>query len=437
MKTKLFLLIMIIGSLGFAQTEAPKNKPLKFNLNEDGSHYVRFTFLSQIWLRHTQTNPGSTLFGKPVDGIFDIGLRRTRLQMFGQISDRIFFYTQFGLNNFNYTSQRYAGAFFHDALIEYAVVKRNFTLGGGLTGWQGLSRYASPSVGSIMSLDAPLFQQATNGASDQFLRKLSVYAKGKLGKLDYRLALSNPMTIQTAVAPISPLSPISDFSLKPPKVQTHGYFMYQFLDEETNTTPYTPGTYLGKKNIFNVGAGFVYQPDAMWHLDNLDTVSTALAMFSVDVFFEKRLHPEKEKAVTLYLSYHNLNYGPNYTRNVGVMNPANGVDSSGTFNGAGNAFTMVGTGHVFYGQMGFLLCKHILPKGLLQPYVAMQYGIYERYKDPMVMYEAGVNWYINGTHGQKLTVNYQSRPVFERQPNSEITKTQRKGMFTLQFQIAI
>lgn len=38
---------------------ASKKKELRFQLNEDGSHYVKGTFLNQIWLRNTWTNPGS------------------------------------------------------------------------------------------------------------------------------------------------------------------------------------------------------------------------------------------------------------------------------------------------------------------------------------------------------------------------------------------
>jgi hypothetical protein len=43
--------------------------------------------------------------------------------------------------------------------------------------------------------------------------------------------------------------------------------MYQFFDQEDNLLPYTTGSYLGKKKIVNLGAGFIYQPDAMWNLN--------------------------------------------------------------------------------------------------------------------------------------------------------------------------
>jgi hypothetical protein len=128
-------------------------------------------------------------------------------------------------------------------------------------------------VASFLAYDAPLYQQSTNDATDQFLRKLSVYAKGKLGKLDYRLVLSKPMIAQKSAA-VGPLNTNSDFSMKPPKLQGSGYLMYQFLDEESNLTPYVTGTYLGKKKVFNIGAGFQYQPDAMWHTTATDTVSS-------------------------------------------------------------------------------------------------------------------------------------------------------------------
>ncbi|MBL7899389.1 MAG: hypothetical protein JNJ99_12700, partial [Crocinitomicaceae bacterium] len=139
---------------------------MKINLSDDGKEYLKFTFLNQTWLRYTDANPGTTVNGYAKDQIFDIGLRRTRMQLFGQLSPRVFFYTQFGMNNFTYNSKQYQGAFFHDAVSEFTVNEKWLSLGAGLTGWSGLSRYASPSVGSILSADAPLYQQTTNGATD-------------------------------------------------------------------------------------------------------------------------------------------------------------------------------------------------------------------------------------------------------------------------------
>jgi len=51
----------------------------------------------------------------------------------------------------------------------------------------------------------------------------------------------------------------TSFSTLPPKMVYQGYFMYQFLDQESNFGPGMAGSYLGKKKVFNIGAGFNYQ----------------------------------------------------------------------------------------------------------------------------------------------------------------------------------
>jgi len=51
--------------------------------------------------------------------------------------------------------------------------------------------------GTIMSMDVPVFAQATVDQTDEFSRKLSVYARGQIGRLDYRLVLSDPFPVNT------------------------------------------------------------------------------------------------------------------------------------------------------------------------------------------------------------------------------------------------
>ena len=109
-------------------TTAQQSKELKYNLSKDGKKYVKATFLNQVWLRWNESNPGTTVNGQPKDQTVDIGLRRTRLQLYGQLTDHVFFYTQFGMNNFNYLANsagnRKLQAFFHDALGEFKVFKK-------------------------------------------------------------------------------------------------------------------------------------------------------------------------------------------------------------------------------------------------------------------------------------------------------------------------
>jgi len=134
--------------------------------------------------------------------------------------------------------------------------------------------------------------------------------------------------------------------------------MYQFFDQESNAGASTVGSYLGKKRVFNVGAGFVHQGSAMWHTTAAeDTVSQALNLLAVDVFYDAPVNAAKGTAITAYGGYYYYDFGAGYLKNAGTMNPANGVRNGlGSFNGPGNNYPMLGTGHVLYAQAG--TCCH-------------------------------------------------------------------------------
>jgi hypothetical protein len=422
-----------------------KNNELKFGLNEEGTNYIKFTFLNQVWLRFNENNPGTQIQGNAQDQTFDIGLRRTRIQFLGQMTDRIFLYAQFGQNNFNFNSDRKVGVFFHDLTGEYAIVKKHFTLGAGLMGWNALARYSSPAVGSTMGLDAPIFEQVTNDISDQFVRQLGIFAKGKIGKLDYRVSVAQPFSTQKATSPPPSLltnklpngESAATYSLKVPELSYRGYFMYQFLDSEVNLVPYTTGTYLGKKKVFNIGAGFAYQPNAMWYLgsNGKDTIQTAMQLLTLDVYYDAPLS-SKGNALNFYAIFMNNDFGKNYIRNLGVMNVSNGVIANkGTSTGGGNAFAMDGTGNSVYVQAGYKFKNDLLKsQGTLMPYFGMQVADYQAYQDKMLMWHAGINWFIKG-HNAKLSLDYQNRPVFNPDSNLNLVEVNRKGMLVLQYQL--
>src|ERR1700754_768120 len=190
------------GTSTVPTSSPPEKDALKFNLNADGSHYFQFTVMNQTWVRFNQSNPGTLVEGRIKDNTVDIGLRRTRFQAFGQLTDKVFIYFQFGMNNFNSQfntgNNRKLAAFFHDALCEYKVSNGNqLKIGGGLTIANGLSRFSQPSVSTIMTMDVPVFAQSTVDQTDEFSRKLSVYARGQVGKFDYRLVMSDPFPITT------------------------------------------------------------------------------------------------------------------------------------------------------------------------------------------------------------------------------------------------
>jgi hypothetical protein len=152
------------------------------------------------------------------------------------------------------------------------------------------------------------------------------------------------------------------------------------------------------------------------------------------------LNRSKGTAFSAYAGYFNYGFGPGYLRYNGVMNPANGTRSpiQGLANTFGNAFPMFGTGQVIYSQVGYLLPKNLLgkEKGTLLPYASIMYANYKRLNDPMVVFNAGINWLIKG-HTSKFTLDYQNRPAYKVTGTGEIRQSVRRACLVLQYQIFI
>lgn len=435
---------------------------LKIYMSDDSTKYIKGTGLAQVWLRYNMNNPGSTINGTPRPDGVDIGLRRVRYQVFAQLTGKVFFYVQFGINSSNSISARRPQMYFHDVTAEYSVYKNYLTIGGGLSGWNGLARFSSSSVGSILAMDLPTVEETANDVSDQFVRKMGIYAKGKIGGFDYRLSAANPYPVQTtttapgiaAVATLpAPAPPGSGmpaqraayntayYSTRAPEMQYQGYFMWQFLDKESNQVPYNNGSYLGKKRVLNLGAGFEYQQNAMvYRAGAADTAMrfTASQQLGADIFYDSYLDKEKQNAITAYVAYLHYDFGPNFLRNAAAMNTATGVAGISSFNGPGNSMPLMGTGYVLYGQAAYLFKKNLLGRqGTLQPYASGFYAQYNRLKDPAMVYDLGINWLINGQNA-KISLDYQSRPIFYQDAVSgdiSESKSARRGQIVLQYQV--
>lgn len=438
-------------------------KPLKFSLNEDGSHYVQFMGLAQVWVRYNQNNPGSTINGQTAnaENTFDVGLRRVRFQTFAQITDRAFLYTQIGENSFGFTSERKFGLFLMDATGDYEIIKKHFTLGAGLGSWVGPLRFSAPGVGSLMGMDGMIYQQTTNDLNDQFVRRMMVYAKGKIGKVDYRVSIAKPFLVNTSAnkngtgqAGIGELGTMQNdfatFSTRNPNPQLNTYISYQLYDQEANKNPYMAGTYLGSKKVFNIGGGFQYQKDAMWYKEanaskpgGIDTLSHQYFTAGIDVFYDAPLNKNKGTAISFYASYLYSDYGLNYIRNLGVMNAADGGQGYSGRNGAytsggGSAFAINGTGSNVSAQIGYKMKDDLLGEhGTLMPYVMTQISGFQYFGyKPMTVFDVGVNWLIKG-HNSKISFDYQNRPYVAQATLTDTPKEiTRKGMFVLQYQLS-
>lgn len=426
---------------------AQEKKDLKINLDSTGKHYVQFVFLNQVWLRYNQSNPATTVEGVPKSSTFDIGLRRTRFQLLAQISDRVMFYGQLGMNNFNsqYNSlggNRKVAFFIHDALGEYKVSKGNqLKLGAGLTITNGLSRFSQPSVGTIMTLDVPVFAQSTVDQTDQFSRKLSVYARGQVGHLDYRVVLSDPFPITSGGNTVPPVAPYANFSPLDHKKQVQSYLIWQFFEHEQHTTSYMTGTYLGTKKIFNLAAGAIHHANAMWKSGNMnDTLLQNMTHYAIESFLDMPVNKQKGSAVSAYIGYFNMNYGTNFLRNNGIMNPANGLSSNytsaikGQGSTYGNALPMFGTGQTVYSQFGYLLPAKHLNGTRFMPYAAVTLSKFDRLQgENTFVSDLGINVLLNG-HKSKISIDWQTRPTYT-DIAGKITSGPRKNSVIMQYQI--
>ena len=442
MKNFTLLGVFTLGVFTAFAQKTPDTELLKLKLNESGSRYFQITFLNQVWVRGNENNPGTLVEGVSENQSFDIGLRRTRMQMMGQITDRAFIYFQFGQNNFNAqynsASNRKIAPFFHDALGEYRLSSANqLKIGGGLSIISGLSRFSQPSIGTITTLDVPVFAQTTVDQTDQFSRKLSIYARGQVGHFDYRLILSDPFPIMSNGQTPPALATVANFAQKGHSLQQQGYLIYQFFDHENHTTPYMTGSYLGSKKIVNIAVGGIYQANAMWAKGiQGDTTYQDMKHFAIESFVDMPINAAKHTAISAYLGYFNTNYGQNYLRYNGIMNPANGTNltAANSITGQGptygNAYPMFRTGHVVYTQIGYLNASRFMP------YAAATIAKYDRLGNSTTStYNFGLNYYLQGNKA-KLSLDLQNRPSYEVK-QGEIVSGNRLNSLTLQFQLFI
>ena len=98
-KTILILSLLMFSGLVFSQGSPDYGGGLKFNLNPEGTKYMRFIAWNQIWLRSSEMNPGTMIGDEVITKQEDIGLRRLRLLAYAQISPRYMIVTHIGINN--------------------------------------------------------------------------------------------------------------------------------------------------------------------------------------------------------------------------------------------------------------------------------------------------------------------------------------------------
>jgi hypothetical protein len=358
--------------------------PLVLKLNDDGSKYIRFMMWHQFWIE------GSRHIDE--DDAIDFGftLRRSRILMMAQVSPRFLILTHFGANsittgNMEPTGSDFAPSFFiHDAWMEFAIYKNYISAGAGLHYWNGISRLTNQGTISMLTIDMPRFNWPSIGTTDQYARHLGLYLKGKAGRFDYRVSFNQP--IRNTLDKKAGMEP--GFNQAVYRNDGHflyaGYFMYQFLDRESNKVPYLSGTYLGKKRVLNLGAGFNVHPQGSQYLSDEDTLQYNVRLFGADLFTDLPLGKRKEHAFTGYAVYYRYDFGPNYK--------------------LGGESDIVATGNIYYAQAGYLL-PEFTDKGRLQFYVAGSVRDLEAYSRLGNTITTGATWFILG-HSAKISFEY-------------------------------
>lgn len=442
-------------------------KPLTLKLTDDGSKYIRFIMWHQMWASYTQNNPGTV----DVNGVdltgkssFDVAIRRSRILMYSQISPRFLILTHFGINNqsfingganggSNVTSAGVSNAgkrpqlYIHDAWTEFAVQPSKLHVGMGLHYWNGVSRLSSNSTLNIMTMDAPIFNWFNIEATDQFARQMGIYAKGQVGKIDYRFSVNKPFVNGVSASALAAAASGKEVAVNTPseKVAVQGYANYMVWDKESNVLPYFVGSYLGAKKVLNFGAGFYSHGEAMATrisgIPSADSIKRHNEMvFGADVFLDMPTRKGKGDCINVLLTYYNMNFGPRYLRNLGILNEHVGIGTvkAGTtadsWAGGGNAQPTIGTGSIFYTQVGYAAPKNKLGHQWM-PYATMTYKKFDRLATASTQMGLGVNWFITG-HNAKITAEYASRPVYKADvATGEINRNGSKGQFTMQMHI--
>lgn len=388
-KAVLFLMIILYCFDAFSQGSPDYGGGMKFNLNEEGSKYMRVIAWGQMWGQYNDNLPED-------QKAIEFSTRRARILTYAQITPKFLVLTHFGLNSLNADNMSPTGKgessqlFFHDFWVQYNVGK-NHAIGSGLHYWNGISRLNSQGTLNFMTLDNNRQSWSTLGLSDQFARHQGVYAKGIFGKFQYRVSINESITngldarnagenINTTI-----YAGRKVLGSKKSGMNYAGYFEYGFLDVESNFLPYRVGSYLGTKKVFNMGAGFFLHPNGSVYNDGTVNMGEDVSIFAVDVFYDAPVG-DKKGAITAYATYQNNNYGKDYL------------------------FNAYGTGSFVYGHVGYMFHSEKLTK--IQPYLSYASNRYEAVEDNRNIFGVGTNLYLNG-HNSKLTLEYKNETFGE------------------------
>jgi hypothetical protein len=451
------LVLFSVSFLFLSGALAQKNQAdfnLRWNLSDDKTSYAGMEMLNQVWARYVWNNPDYSGTDQYPD--IDLGIRRSQFAFYASLNDKVLIYSRMGFNEQVYHAENNPAFTLFDALTEYKLIDDKLHLGFGLHSWNGVSRYSNSNRAQFLVVDRPGFAYPLNGTFSRYGRQMGIYARGNLGKLNYRMSVTKPFEAGTdsISSPFTTERANENFAVK-------GYFSWQFFDKENSMFPYFTMNNLGRKKILNVGAGFYYHPEAMLveAEKDLSTVDEMLAAWliatgnedllplyatgyypsqisdvflaSADVFADLPL--QNNGAFTTYFSYSYYFFGPNYLRSMSTMNVSRLSANESLLQGAGSSQWEVGTGHIVRGEWGYLF-PHVILQSRIQPYGAVTWKNFEALNGGSLQFDVGANFLM---HAQniKWTLQYSSRPVYQNIDNINIFR-ENSGQLILQTQVS-
>jgi hypothetical protein len=386
----LFSVFLLAFQFAFSQGSPNYDGGYKIKFNEDGSKYFRILSWAQFQVIYSDEVPEE-------ESPIAFNLKRARVLMYAQITDKFLIVTHFGVDNLNSKTISPTGQgdgyklFMHGAWGQWNVTQ-HFSVGAGLHYWNGISRLNNQSTLNLLTLDNNRQSWATLGLSDQFARHIGIFFKGNLDKLHYQLAINDAIVDgldmrEPEIGGPAVYGGKRILGSKEAGFDYAGYLAYNFLDQESNFLPYKVGTYLGTKRVFNIGAGFFVHPSGSVVADENGVVKgDNVGIYAIDAFYDAPIK-DNGSAITAYTTYQWNNYGLNYL------------------------YSAYGSGGMFYAQAGYLLPGDIT-KPRIQPFASYASNSYDATPDNRNIFGVGGNLYLDG-HNSKLTIEYKNQKFGE------------------------
>ncbi len=431
--TAFIILINIINAKTQTRQENPLKKSWTNYFGADSTLSIRTIGLIQLQCRYLQLNPNSiSPSGETKNATTDIAMTRVCIGHFFNYKKLNMLYL-LGNNAFSIANAKQGNFYTYEAYISYNFIPQYFTAGIGQTLYNGISRASSLSISQFMTVDYNHLALPTAGKSDNIGRQFQFFAIGKIKKLEYRAALVRPM-LQVgnngAYTPtLNATTPkLTSYDFPSDRFGHEAYIAWQFLDLEDIKYSSKSFSYLGAKKIFNIGAGYEFQPRASAYLnENMDTIFSNTLTIAADMYADI---PLKSGAVfSSYAAFYKYEYGKNYIKIAGSMNYFAGGN---TPQGAGNNEFIIGTGQAAYCHLAYLFAKNITKEAhRLQIYAYVYYKDFQALNQKSFQPGAGINYYLLGQNA-KIAIQYYRRNIY----NNQLIISETKNNISAQFQIS-